>query len=97
MAGCWPAGAIGWALAAGIRQRFKFKCKSKFKYTLARGWGSRCGRRWNGLLDRAVAVLFGPDADRFLNRQDEDLAVADLSRLGGCDDGIHGALHAVVR
>ena len=36
-----------------------------------------------GGLDRAFAALFGADADRVLDRQDEDLAVADLAGLGG--------------
>src|SRR5262245_3689447 len=41
--------------------------------------------------------LAGPDAHRFIDRRDEDLAVADLARLGGRNDGFDHGCHAIGR
>src|SRR5688500_143610 len=43
-------------------------------------------RRVTPTLDGAFAPLFRPDADGVLNRQDENLAVANLAGLRGLDD-----------
>src|SRR5262249_28076318 len=51
---------------------------------------SKCG----GRSDRAVVGLAGAHADGVLDRRDEDLAVADLPRAGGANDGLDGLVHA---
>src|SRR5205085_3330302 len=43
--------------------------------------------------DRVAAALAGPDAQCFLDREDEDLAIADLVGLGGLLDRFDRARH----
>ena len=46
------------------------------------------------MISERVDVFFaGPDADRLIERADEDLAVADLAGAGGGDDRIHNRRH----
>ena len=59
----------------------------------ARPAGAACRR----LSDRVGAGLAGADADRFLDRRDEDLAVADAAGLGGLLDGLDGLVAACRR
>src|SRR5262249_8066403 len=40
---------------------------------------------------------FRADADRLVDRRDEDFAIADLARLGGLHNGTDGGLHAGIR
>src|SRR3546814_10317106 len=53
----------------------------------------RCRRR---ALDGSRAALAGADADGFLDRADEDLAVADASGVARLLNGLHGALDQLV-
>lgn len=46
--------------------------------------------------DGVVAGLAGADADRLLDRQDEDLAVADLFGARGRNNGIDGGLDQII-
>src|ERR1700680_1769886 len=42
--------------------------------------------------DRVRTALTGADADRFLDRRNEDLAVTDAAGVGGLLNGLHSAL-----
>ena len=55
--------------------------------------GGSLARRlqFSGPIPRPVH-LAGPDAHHLLDRRHEDLAVADLARLGGLDDGLDAAV-----
>ena len=49
-----------------------------------------------GLSDCVRAALAGADADAFVHREDEDLAVADVAGAGAFDDGLDRLLDEVV-
>src|SRR3546814_16644744 len=53
----------------------------------------RCRQR---VLDGGRAALTGADADGFLDRADEDLAVADATGVGRLLNGLHRALDQLV-
>src|SRR5450755_1892616 len=48
------------------------------------------------LSDRVLVELAGPDADHAFDCRDEYLAVADLSSLGGLDDGVDATLGVAI-
>src|SRR5271155_2266123 len=45
---------------------------------------------------RVVIALARPDTDHTFDRGNPDLAVADLPRAGGSDDGVNDSLHKLV-
>src|SRR5438105_3533987 len=47
-------------------------------------------------LDGRLAAFVGADADSFVERQDENLAVANLARLGRFHDGVDGFARRIV-
>src|SRR5207245_615414 len=50
----------------------------------------------SGVSDRVLAPLAGADADHLVDRQHEDLAVADAAGLGGERDGLDHLVHEIV-
>src|SRR5690606_12384270 len=46
--------------------------------------------------DGVFAGFAGADADDLFDRRHEDLAVADLARVGRTDDGLAGLLHQAI-
>src|SRR3546814_3097375 len=59
-------------------------------------WLAPSGECCRRVLDGGRAALAGADADGFLDRADEDLAVADASGVGRLLDGLHRALDQLV-
>src|SRR5262245_53554042 len=47
--------------------------------------------------DRAIIGLARADANRMVDRRNEDLAVPDLARLGRADDGFYSPVHGARR
>src|SRR3546814_4053943 len=59
-------------------------------------WLAPSGECRQRVLDGGRAALAGADADGFLDRADEDLAVADASGVGRLLNGLHRALDQLV-